>query len=206
MRPYCTVAAALAWFFLALQFFVGPSWQSLGAAWNFFSYFTILSNILSAATLTAVALGGSTAWPARPKVATAVALYMTVTGLVYTFILAKLWNPQGWLFVADAGLHYVMPVVYDLFWLAFVAKGALTLGRVPAWLIFPLLYGIYSLVRGPFVAWYPYPFIDVSQLGYGRVAANMAILLIAFLVLGAVFVALDRALGLVPTLRRQRAS
>jgi hypothetical protein len=206
MRLYCTVAAVLGWFFLALQFFVGGNGQSLGTAWNFFSYFTILSNILAAATLTAAAIGGGAAWPARPRFATPVALYMTVTGLVYAFILAELWNPQGWLLLADTGLHDLMPALYGLFWLALVSKGSLTLGRLPAWMAFPLLYGSYSLVRGAFVGWYPYPFLNVGQLGYGRVLMNMAILLIAFLVLGTVFILLDRALGLALPLRRQRPS
>jgi hypothetical protein len=129
---------------------------------------------------------------------------MTVTGLVYTFILASLWNPQSWLFVADAGLHYVMPVLYDLFWLAFVAKGTLAQRSVASWLVFPLLYGFYSLARGPFAAWYPYPFIDVNALGYGRVAINMVAMLVGFLVLGGILLAIDRGLGRAPL--RQRAS
>ena len=34
---------------------------------------------------------------------------------------------------------------------------------------FPLLYVVYSLIRGPFVNWYPYPFLDPRIGGYGRV-------------------------------------
>jgi len=53
-----------------------------------------------------------------------------------------------------------------------------------AWLslIFPVSWLAFTLIRGAFVHWYPYPFIDVTQLGYGRAAVNCVWL--ALLMLG----------------------
>ena len=197
MRVSCAAAAAIGWFSLVLQYVVGNAYQSPALTLNFFSYFTILSNILAATMLTVAALRPEEPrpWLTRPRAATAIALYMTVTGLVYVFILQSLWNPQGWAFVADSGLHHVMPVLVVLCWLAFVPKGTLAPRAVPAWLIFPLLYGVYSLARGPFADWYPYPFIDAGKLGYSQTALNIVLLLVGFIVLAGIYVALDRALA-----------
>lgn len=161
---------------------------------NFFSFFTILSNILAALMLT-------TAWAgmggpfARPSVQTAITIYMTVTGLVYTFILAGLWQPTGWQFVADSLLHYVMPVVIVLFWFLFVRKGTLRLGHLPWFLVFPLAYAIYSLVRGSAAEWYPYPFLDVSVHGMGAVLLNSVVMTVGFVLVGLLYIWLDRVLG-----------
>jgi hypothetical protein len=37
--------------------------------------------------------------------------------------------------------------------------------------MFPALYLVYALVRGPIAGWYPYPFLDPTMVGgYGGVA------------------------------------
>ena len=51
------------------------------------------------------------------------------------------------------------------------------------WLIFPLLYFAYSLIRGAIVDWYPYPFMDPRLHGYGHVALNCLVIAVGFAVL-----------------------
>lgn len=202
MRIYAGVAAIVAWFALALQLIlIMRSEDGLSAAMhftNFFSYFTILSNILVAAVLTSNRVGASNAvarWLRRPSVMTAAALYITVTGLVYAIILAGIWAPTGWARVADQLLHYAMPVIFVVFWLAFVPKGTLSYRQVPLFLVFPVAYGVYSLIRGPMVDWYPYPFLDVRVHEWSGVAVNIALMTAGFAVLAAFFVFLDNLLG-----------
>ena len=60
---------------------------------------------------------------------------------------------------------------------------------------FPLVYVTYWLLRGPIMGYYPYPFLDVTKLGYPQVFTNSAMLLVAFVVLALVLVAVDRAIG-----------
>ncbi len=48
------------------------------------------------------------------------------------------------------------------------------------WLLAPLAYFAYSLVRGPIAHWYPYPFLDPRHSGgYGRVALYAVVLAVA---------------------------
>ncbi|EQD46143.1 hypothetical protein B1B_12734 [mine drainage metagenome] len=51
---------------------------------------------------------------------------------------------------------------------------------------------MYALLRGAWLGRYPYPFIDVAQLGYARVALNAAGMLIVFLLIAAGLIALNR--------------
>lgn len=162
------------------------------------SYFTILGNLLVTAVATIAAFDGAGrvgAFLARPRTRACAALYIGVTGIIYVVILRHLWQPQGVQWWADAGLHYATPVLYLAWWLACVPHGGLRWGDVPRWLLFPLVYVLWSLARGAVVHEYPYPFIDVGQLGLAVVLRNAAGILVLLLALGALLVAADRALG-----------
>jgi hypothetical protein len=65
------------------------------------------------------------------------------------------------------------------------------------WLIYPVGYAAYSLLHGAVTGFYPYPFLDVTQLGYERVLLNMGVLTAAFAVLGLILVGIDRLLGVI---------
>lgn len=196
------IAAAIGWFALGLQYWllmtgdIGPG--PLGRTVNFFSYFTILINIVAALALTLPWLAPHSAvgrFFRAPTVRTAIATYIIVVGTTYFLILRHLWAPQGWAFVADASLHYLMPVLFVLDWLLFVPKGTLKFTDALAWLPFPLAYMLWTFAYGALSGFYPYPFVDVSKLGYGRVAANALGLFAVFLALSLVMIAIDRFCG-----------
>lgn len=161
---------------------------------RFFSYFTILSNIaVSLVAFTAAA--GRTGFLARARVRGAVALYIGVTGSIYFFVLRHLWQPQGAQWWADTGLHYAVPLAYWAWWLACVPHGTLCWRDVAGWLLFPLGFVAWVFLRGAWVGEYPYPFIDVAQLGWARVGVNALGVMGVFVALGWVVVGLDRVLG-----------
>ena len=54
------------------------------------------------------------------------------------------------------------------------------------WLAFPFLWLSYTLVRGEAEDWYPYPFVDVSKLGYDGVLGRSVGLTAGFALAGAV--------------------
>lgn len=201
MKTYRLIAALVVWAGLLLQYFLMVRGQS-GEVFatrtvNFFSYFTILSNLLAAAALTAPTVAPASPlgrFFSKPSVRTAVVLYTSVTAAIYIAILQNIWNPQGLQWLADTTLHYVTPGVYLIDWLLFTPKGALRWRSVLPWLIFPLGYGLYSILRGPLSGFYPYPFLDVSDLGLAKVAVNMAAVAGLFLALGLAFVLIDRLL------------
>ena len=66
-----------------------------------------------------------------------------------------------------------------------------------AWLslIFPICWLAFTLIRGAIAHWYPYPFIDVTQLGYGRAAVNCVWVALLMLGLAAGATVLDGRLG-----------
>ncbi|MBP6876777.1 MAG: Pr6Pr family membrane protein [Phenylobacterium sp.] len=202
MRSFRSLAALAAWSGLLLQYFLMVQGQA-GADFatrtvNFFSYFTILSNLLAALAMSAPTLAPASPlgrFFAGPAVRTAVVLYTSVTTVTYMTVLQGLWNPRGLHLVADITLHYVTPTLFLLDWLAFTPRGALRPAMALAWLAFPLGFGAYSLARGPFAGFYPYPFLDVSDLGYARVLANMGVMGALFLAVGLGFVLLNRLLG-----------
>ena len=167
---------------------------------QFFSYFTILTN-LSIVLVAATAAMGAGGFFARPRVRGAVALYIAVTGLIYVLILRHLWQPQGAAWLADTGLHYVMPVLYLTWWMLAVPHGQLQLRDLLKWLLFPLAYLGWALLVGAMIGLYPYPFVDLGVLGWGRTLLNAAGVLFVFLVLGGVVLTLDGLLA-----RRRQAS
>ncbi|HAH64441.1 MAG TPA: hypothetical protein DCL72_02950, partial [Rhizobiales bacterium] len=165
---------------------------------RYFSYFTMLSNILVALAMTLPWLAPNSALAAffsRPSVRTALATYIIIVAAIYHVILRPLWNPQGWQLVADMIEHVATPGLYMVDWLLFVPKGTIAAKSVLGWLIFPIAYAAYSLIHGAVTGYYPYPFLNVSELGYERVLVNMAALAATFAALGLVLVAIDRMLG-----------
>ena len=128
----------------------------------------------------------------RPSVATAITIYILVVGITYNLILRQIWNPQGWDKVADELLHLAIPILFLVYWLIFVPKGTLKSGNVFPWLIYPLVYFIWTMIFGTLSGFYPYFFIDVNELGFGKVLLNSGVLTIGFLLLSLLFVGLDR--------------
>lgn len=198
-RVGAAIVAAVASFSLLLQYVlliaktqgtIGP----LAGTVQFFGYFTILTNLAIVAVAATAAMGAG-GFFARPRVRAGVALYIAVTGLIYVLILRHLWQPQGADWVADTGLHYVMPVLYLAWWVLAVPHGQLQFRDLLKWLLFPLVYLGWALLVGAMIGLYPYPFIDLAALGWGRTLANAVGVLFVFLVLGGVILTLDGLLG-----------
>ena len=203
-RVFMILAAGLGWFALVLQFYLlitvalAKGTSFFVGVINYFSFFTILTNIIVALALSVPLLMPRSPvgrFFSRPMVQSGIAVCIVLVGIIYELLLRRLWNPEGMQFVADVILHNLMPLIYVLFWLIFVPKGRLRWKDPLLWLIYPVAYLLYALVRGAMTGLYPYPFIDVGQLGYGHVLVNAVALMLAFLVLGLVFVGVDRAMG-----------
>jgi hypothetical protein len=204
-RGFAALVAVVALASLVLQYvlILGVTRENIGpalATLRYFSYFTILSNIAVVLAVTHAALARP-GFFSRLAVRGGVALYIAVTGGIYFFVLRHLWNPQGAQWWADTGLHYAVPLLYLMWWLACVPHGGLSWRQLGSWLAFPALYVAWAFLRGAWVHEYPYPFIDVAQLGWPNVLMNSAGMLLLFVVVGLVLIGLDRWLA-----RRPRAS
>ena len=154
---------------------------------NFFSFFTIQSNILGVATLCALVLVPRVSRTAVfDGVRTAAVLYMAITGVVFALLLSGLQEElQTTVLWVDFVVHKLMPVVLVADWLLDPPRHRLPRWTVLAWLAYPLAWLGYTLVRGEVEGWYPYPFVDVSELGYGEVLGRSVVLAIGFAAVGA---------------------
>ncbi len=202
-KAFMIFTAAVAWFSLLLQLYLmlalrpQTGLSAIEVLIRFLSFFTILSNLIVALSLTVLLLrpqSGLGRFFAKPANKSAVALYILVVGIVYNLILRNLWAPQGMQRVADELLHVAVPVLYVLYYFIFVPRGHLKWSNCPGWLIYPFCYMVYSLARGAVVKTYPYPFIDVNQIGYTSTMVNSGLLCAGFLVLGLLFVGIDKLL------------
>ncbi len=172
-------------------------WSFGGALVFYFTFFTILTNLLVVAVHAARLSGrrqGVAGWLASPSVAAGAAVAIAVVSIVYAAVLARLWQPQGLFKVADVTLHYVAPALYLIWWLAFGRDGSTGWRDVPLWLAWPLAYMVPAMARGFATGQFPYPFLDPATNGWlGVLIAALAILAL-FLAVSAALIAADRKL------------
>jgi hypothetical protein len=151
---------------------------------NFFSFFTIQSNIIGAAAITIAALAGPAArgsiWLSQLR--GAATLYMGITGMIFSLLLsgADVQTPIPWV---NSTLHYVFPLFIVIDWLVDRSVRPLAFRQGLVFLVYPVAYGAYCLIRGPIVDWYPYPFLDPRLHGYLYVVAMMVFVAIVGLAL-----------------------
>lgn len=193
------ILAFIAWFAIGIQALIASI-----SLINLLSYFTIWSNLTVAVALTVPQVfPSSTAarYFLRPKVRSAIALYILIVGLVYNIVLRGIWDPKGWQLLADNLLHVVVPCLYVGYWVVSIPKKSLKWTDGKVWLCFPLLYVCYSMVRGHLIHWYPYPFLDVDRLRYPSVLFNIALMAGIFLIISTIMIWLNNKLIINKTLK-----
>jgi hypothetical protein len=148
---------------------------------NYFSYFTVLSNVM---TVVVLAIGGLLDPKARnwQLFRGAVTLYMVITGIIYAVLLSNIDVGVAGDWTNDV-VHRIMPVVILIDWIVVPSRTRITESQSLIWLTFPLVYGVYSLVRGPIVDWYPYPFLDPRTQGYPAMIVGVLVLTVAFVLM-----------------------
>jgi hypothetical protein len=172
---------------------------SHGYGWNRFSYFTVQSNFIATATYIIAAW----AIVSRKQLGTwfrylrgAAVLYMIVTGAVYALLLQHTEvNPNpGHFNWNNFILHQCGPFFITVWWLLWPSKLPITSRESFLWLIFPILWTIYTFIRASFTHWYPYPFLDPDQAGgiYG-VSLYIIVIAIGFLILSQLLAWISRA-------------
>lgn len=153
---------------------------------NLLSYFTVQSNVLGAVVLL---VGAVKVW--QPDSARfdlirgAATLYLLGTGVVFELLLSDYEGiaemmPPG----TNLVMHQLMPLVMAVDWLFDPPRSRIRPVRAWPWLLYPLAYLVYSLIRGPIADWYPYPFLDPEVSGgYVGVAGWSVLITVFFLAL-----------------------
>jgi len=175
LRAFRGVIAALVLVTLADNFLGRGASES---AVDFWSYFTNQSNLIAALILLVMAALPSTS--GSPRLRTwlrgGALLYLLITALVNQVVLS------GGL--ADPILHIVAPLLLVIDWAVAPPRDyRIGIGLTVTWLAYPLVWMVYTLVRGASTGWYPYSFINVSIHGGGAVAANLLALTVFVLLL-----------------------
>ncbi|TCK80659.1 Pr6Pr family membrane protein [Albibacterium bauzanense] len=198
VRVIATLCALLVWATVILQFILiiqNRTYPVPETIIQFFSYFTILTNILVACCFTTIAIKREpykTTFFANPGVLAATVVNITIVGSVYNLILRALWTPTGLQLLADEFLHTIIPILYITFWLIAVPKIHLHWSRIFNWLYYPLGYFIIILFSGSLSGFYPYPFINVTELGWSQVIINSIFITAAFIFLSLLIVFISR--------------
>jgi hypothetical protein len=164
--------------------FIDSVIQHGNSAVNFFSFFTILTNLFAALVLIAGAIylirrRGPT--EADDILRGSATVSMAVVGIVFGLLLSHL--DSGMIPWTNFVVHYLMPVVMVLDWLIQPPKAKLVPSHIWYWVIYPIAYLAYSLLRGAFTNWYPYWFIDPNKSpgGWVGVAVHSAVITLGFL-------------------------
>lgn len=170
---------------------------------NFVSYFTVQSTtgaVVIWATAGVIALRRESDPSWLPTARLLVTTYLVVSGIVFTIIhieaaardvpLGLPWSSQV--------LHYVLPSYALIEWFLAPGRRDVRWRSLPVVLAFPALWGAYTMVRGALIGWYPYFFLDATQVstmetvGYCSVAGGL------FMGVSALLLGLGRALPAPP--------
>ncbi|MGO4595805.1 Pr6Pr family membrane protein [Leifsonia sp. 2TAF2] len=166
---------------------------------NFFSFFTIDSNVLGVivlgigAVLLLARRGDDPGWYTALRAASVT--YLVTTGVVYNLLLRNISLAQGttvgW---SNEVLHVIAPAYLLIDWLFAPGRTPLRLRSVWGIAVFPIVWAVYTLVRAPFAAdpvtgkgpRYPYPFLNpaTSPNGYLSVAFYVVLIAVVILVAG----------------------
>ncbi|KAA1422733.1 F420-dependent oxidoreductase [Mumia zhuanghuii] len=170
---------------------------------NYFSYFTIQSNLLVLITAVAVAVRGRLeGWWQPAYVAGVVGI--VITGVVFHLLLAGQQTLEGISVWYDLVLHTLVPI-------GAVAGFLLLRPRLDrrAWwfLVWPVAWAAYTLVRGAIAdprfpgpegeapMPVPYDFLDADSLGYGQVALTLTVIAVFTLVIGGAVIGISRRIA-----------
>jgi small-conductance mechanosensitive channel len=191
-RRIAGLAAVAAWLSLVAQAVVShrlmgqPDLTTL--LWRMAGYFTVLTNVAVAVAMTSVAAGH----PLSARMAGAAVSAILVVGIVYHAVLAALWQPEGLAWWADQGLHTAVPVLTAIWWIGFARKAPLTLRDAAVWLVWPMAYLGYAIIRQTLTGFAPYPFLDLKAHQPMDVALNVLAIVGLFVGVSAILLAVAR--------------
>lgn len=149
---------------------------------RFFSFFTILTNTLVALYFTNKITKNLSIFN-KKRALTAITSFILIVGLVYQIILRATWNPTGLQLIVDELLHTLIPFYMLIYWLLYAEPSNFKLKPILPWLAYPIIYIVCIILRGEFSGFYPYPFLNVSKIGFQQSIINISIILIVSLIL-----------------------
>ncbi|WP_431245122.1 Pr6Pr family membrane protein [Flavobacterium sp. P21] len=119
---------------------------------------------------------------------TAITVYIVIVGAVFNLLLRSIVDLQGQHRIVSEIFHAVVPTLFFIYWLFVVAPEKISFKVILPWLIYPIIYMIYTLLHGISTNFYPYPFVDVSKIGFEKAIINGLFVLVAFVILSFILI------------------
>ena len=179
--------------------------------WDFYVHFTNISNFLCIGIMLAALI--QTAKKKEDSFVTAAPLMkfigmlgILLTFLVFNIMLAGNRDPQLNWRIGSLSFHVVLPIMYVAHWFLFYERGKCKWYYPLASAGFPAAYLIFIFIQAAIMGFdtsvlipgtetpliYPYFFLNIETQGVGGVAKWIVILLAAFVVMGFIFLGLDK--------------
>lgn len=160
---------------------------------NYFSLFTILSNLLAGLVFLYLAFN------TYKKIGVdsfrgATLSYLLFSSAVYYLLLKNIAVPPAFPWI-NTVFHQIMPITVFLTWIIFPPKRDLRFKDSLKWFVFPIIYAFYLIFRGRIVNWNPYPFLDSTTKGFGTVFINVIISAIFGLLLANILIIIGNKLN-----------
>jgi hypothetical protein len=202
-RLFAAITCIIVWAGSILQYFLiiknasANNLTALEASSNFLGYFTVLTNMLVAICLSFY-LYSHGRWHrffSRFSVQTAITVYIFIVGLGYNLLLRHLYHMKGLQAIANEIQHVVVPALFTLFWIIYVPKQRIHWNNMIPWMVYPFLYLVLALIRGSMDGFYPYPFLNISNLGLNTVLMNSVGLFLVFILISSIFIFISRKKG-----------
>ena len=144
---------------------------------RFFSFFTVESNLLVLAASLALMIDPERDGALFRIVRLDALLGIAITWIVFALVLSKIVHVEGLAAWINFGFHDASPVLALVGWLLFGPRPRIDTRTIALAFVWPIMWIVYTLVRGAIVGWYPYPFLDAAALGYANVFVNVAIVI-----------------------------
>ncbi len=155
-------------------------------------YFTILTNAIILLLMLLIALGRTVS----PRIVKAFVIAIVCVGLVYHTLLAHLISLTGLDFWSDQGAHTLVPLMSVLWWMFLSPKVGFQRSDIALWVIWPAVYCIYILIRANFSGFYPYPFLNLPEIGWTGLMTSILGILLGFIAIGLLLTAVARQFSL----------
>ena len=122
------------------------------------------------------------------------ALNLTVTYVVFALLLSDT-NVDTRLSWVNTVVHEIFPIAVMADWLVDPPATEVSTRGSLTWLVYPLAWLAYTMVRGPIAGWYPYPFLNPNAGGWGSVVIYVVIIAVAIITVAWVVVWIGRGRG-----------
>jgi len=129
----------------------------------------------------------------RHYLSSSVLVAITVTGLVYNFVLVPFTSaPMFYIGFVNFVTHALSPVLAIINYFLFEKKGYYTPKHIIVSMVFPALYWVIFVSIGGRINWFPYFFMNPNSVGWPMVFVWLGILLGTFALLSYLLMLFDR--------------